>query len=190
MKAHGWPSVGLVTMSRIFLIGYRGTGKTTVGRLLAARLGWAFADADAELEARAGCTIAEIFRAEGEPGFRDREAAVLADLAELPDHVVATGGGVVLRAANRGLLKASGFVAWLHAPADVLLRRIEADPTTAARRPNLVAGGLAEIVALLAVREPLYRGLADAAFDAAAASPDELANAILAAWTASRPSPR
>jgi shikimate kinase len=171
-------------MSRIFLIGYRGTGKTTAGRLLAGRLGWPFLDADAELEARAGCTIADIFRTEGEAGFRDREAAVLADLAARPDHVIATGGGVVLRPANRELLKAAGFVAWLQAPADVLWQRIQADPATAARRPNLTGGGLREVIDLLAVREPLYRAVADAAFDAAGASPEAVAGAILAAWTA------
>src|SRR2546421_373945 len=100
-------------MSRIVLIGYRGTGKSTARRLLAARLGWHFLDADAELEARAGRTIADVFRAEGEPGFRDRESAVLAELVLVPDHVIATGGGVVLRPGNRELLKAAGFVAWL-----------------------------------------------------------------------------
>ena len=175
-------------MSRIVLIGYRGTGTSTTGRLLADRLGWAFLDADAELEARAGRTIADIFRTEGEPGFRDRESAILTELITLPNHVLATGGGVILRPGNRELLKSSGFVAWLQAPADVIQRRIEADPTTAARRPNLVGGGLAEIVELLAVREPLYREVADAAFDATA-SPDELADAILAEWTSRRASP-
>jgi shikimate kinase len=172
------------TMSRIFLIGYRGSGKSTVGRHLAGRLGWAFLDADAELEARAGRTIADIFRDEGEPGFRDRESAVLADLATRPNHVIATGGGVVLRPGSRELLQSSGFVAWLQAPAGVLHERIVADPTTAARRPNLVAGGLSEIVDMLAVRAPFYRAAAHAVFDAAAASPEAVAAAILAAWTA------
>src|SRR5262249_34980712 len=65
---------------RLILVGYRGTGKTTVGRLLAGRLGWEFADADDHIEAAAGKSIAEIFAAEGEPGFRDREAAVLREL--------------------------------------------------------------------------------------------------------------
>jgi shikimate kinase len=174
-------------MSCIVLIGSRGSGKSTVGRHLAGRLGWAFLDADAELESRAGRTIADIFREEGEAGFRDRESAVLADLVTRPNHVIATGGGVVLRPTNRELLKAAGFVAWLQAPAELLWQRIEADPTTSARRPNLVAGGLSEIVTMLAVREPLYRAAAHAAFDAAAASPESVAADILAAWTALGP---
>jgi len=176
-------------MSRIILVGYRGTGKSTVGRLLADRLGWGFRDADAELEARAGQTVAEIFAAEGEPGFRDREAAVLADLVGLPDHVIATGGGVVLRPANRELLKAAGFVAWLQAPPEVVWERLQADPTTAARRPALTTGGFAEVADLMGVREPLYRAVAAAAVDAAGRSPEAVAAAILAAWAPHRRSP-
>src|SRR4051812_17648318 len=101
---------------RLFLIGYRGTGKSTVGPLLAAALGWEFADADDLIEAAAGRSVADIFAAEGEAGFRDREAAALAELCRGERRVVATGGGAVLRPANRELLAASGFVAWLTAP--------------------------------------------------------------------------
>src|SRR5438034_11361464 len=100
---------------RLFLVGYRGTGKTAVGGLLAGALGWSFADADARLEAAAGKSVADVFRDEGEPGFRDREAAVLAELCRAERHVVATGGGVVLRPANRELLRRSGHVVWLTA---------------------------------------------------------------------------
>jgi shikimate kinase len=170
-------------MSRIILIGYRGTGKSTVGRLLADRLGWTFRDADTELETRAGRTVAEIFAAEGEPGFRDREAAVLADLVTRPDHVIATGGGVVLRPANRDLLRAAGFIAWLQAPPEVVWERLQSDPVTAARRPPLTTGGFGEVVDLMAVREPLYRAVAAAAVDAGGPSPEAVAAAILAVWT-------
>src|SRR5689334_7067287 len=105
----------------LFLIGYRGSGKTTVGRLVADRLGWAFVDADSVLEERYGQTIREIFAAEGEAGFRDKEAAVLADLCRATDAVIATGGGIVLRAANRVLLKRHGLVVWLAADPPTLL---------------------------------------------------------------------
>lgn len=182
MKAHGRPSVDFA--DRLYLIGYRGTGKSTVGRLVAARLGWAFVDADEELERRAGRTIADIFRTDGEPAFRDLEAAVLADLAARPNLVVATGGGVILRPTNRELLRASGFVAWLRAAPETVWARLQGDPTTAARRPNLASGGRQEIIDLMAAREPFYRETADAGFDAAA-SPDAVADAILAAWTGS-----
>ena len=169
----------------IFLVGYRGSGKTTVGGVLAGRLGWAFVDADAVVEERYGRTIRDIFAAEGEAGFRDKESAVLADLCTRTDTVIATGGGVVLREENRQLLQRHGFVAWLTADPRTLLARIEADPTTAARRPALAGGGLAEIEQLLAVREPLYRACADVEVPAGALSPEQAADAILAAWRTS-----
>ena len=119
----------------VFLVGYRGAGKTAVGRALAARLGWAFHDADAELESQVGATVADLFAAEGEAGFRDREAAVLADLVTRPRVVIATGGGVVLRSANRDVLR-TGFVVWLTASAETLWGRIRSDPLSTARRPK------------------------------------------------------
>lgn len=175
--------------SLLFLIGSRGTGKSTVGRVLAQRLGWQFLDADEQLEAVAGRTIAAIFSEEGEAGFRDRETAVLAELCGLERHVVATGGGVVLRPANRKRLRRSGFVAWLRASPEVAFGRLQDDPTTASRRPNLTAaGGLEEMRALVASREPLYRECAEFAIDAGALSPEAAANAILTACYSLYPS--
>lgn len=184
-----------MTANLILLVGPRGSGKSTVGPALARLLGWGFADADELVESSAGKSIADIFKAEGEPGFRDRESAALAEVCAKPNHVVATGGGVVLREANRELLKRSGFVAWLTVTPDVAFSRMTADPTTAGRRPNLTAaGGLAELRELIAAREPLYRAVADFTCDTAGRSPDEAAAAILTAWTNSRsssgPSPR
>ncbi len=168
--------------SRIFLIGYRCSGKTTVGPLVAARLGWEFVDADVLLEARAGKSIARIFADDGEPAFRDLEANLLAELAENSNRVLSTGGGVILRPSNRELLQARGFVAWLDAPAELIWERMQLDPTTLARRPNLTAaGGLQEVKELLAVREPLYRETAHAAFPADR-SPEWLADAIVQVW--------
>jgi shikimate kinase len=167
--------------SLLFLIGYRGSGKTTVGRIIAERLGSDFVDADAFLEEQFGQTIREIFAAEGESGFRDKESKVLVSLCQRTDSVIATGGGIVLRVENRQLLKQHGFVAWLTADPPTLLARIQADPTTAGRRPNLAGGGLTEIEQLLAVREPLYRECADVIVPVAALSPEQAADAILAA---------
>jgi shikimate kinase len=144
----------------VFLVGARGTGKTTTARLLAARLGWSWCDADALLEERAGKTIRQVFDEEGEPCFRDRESALLAEIATRPDYVVATGGGVVVRPENRALLK-HGVVVWLTAAADVLWQRLQRDATTAERRPNLAQGGLAEIEEVLAARGPLYEMCCD-----------------------------
>jgi shikimate kinase len=168
----------------ILLVGYRGTGKTTAGRLLADRLGWGFADADDRIEAAAGRSVADIFAAEGEAGFRDREAAALAGLCRLARHVVATGGGAVLRPANRDLLRAAGLVAWLTAEPETVWARLRSDPTTAARRPNLTAaGGLDEVRELLRAREPLYRETAAVRIATDTRSPEAVADAILTAWS-------
>lgn len=165
----------------LFLIGYRGAGKTEVARLLAPMLGWTAVDADALLEERAGRSIRQIFAAEGEAAFRNREAAILRELCGLQDHVIATGGGVVLRDENRAALK-RGAVVWLRAPADVLWRRTQADATTAERRPNLAQGGLAEVEQLLRMREPLYEMCQDFTVDASAQAPQEIAETIAAWW--------
>lgn len=173
----------------ILLVGSRGSGKSTVGPALAAQLGWGFADADEHVEAAAGMTIAALFAAEGEPGFRVREAAALGELCRRTNCVVATGGGVVLREANRDLLRRSGFVAWLTAPPEVAYERLRGDPTTAARRPNLTpTGGLQEMEAVLVARGPLYKQVADFTCDTAVLSPEAAAAAILAAWTNSHSS--
>jgi len=171
---------------RLYLIGYRGTGKTTVGQRVAERLRCTFVDADVLLEHRAGKSIAEIFAIEGEPGFRDREAAVLAFLSQQPQHVIATGGGVILRPSNREILRTTGFVAWLDAKPETIWQRMVTDPTTAGRRPNLTArGGPDEVRELLKSREPLYRETANLHLDTDIASPESLADRILDAWTGS-----
>jgi shikimate kinase len=170
----------------IFLVGYRGSGKTTVAAALAETLNCEWRDADAELERRQGKTIKEIFADEGETAFRDYEAAVLADLVKQNRQVLALGGGVVLREENRQLLKSHGKVVWLQAPAEVLWGRIQGDATTAARRPNLTAhGGIDEIRTLLAAREPIYAAVADVSV-AANQPPDAIAREIIAELNLSR----
>ena len=171
-------------MPHLYLIGARGSGKSSVGAVVAARLGWPFFDADTVLEADAGLTIRDIFAAEGEGGFRDRESATLRKLSAGEPAVIATGGGVILRAENRELLRATGIVVWLNAPAELLWDRISIDPTTAARRPNLAGGGPDEVKGLLAVREHLYAATAHAVVDASR-SPEGVAGDILAAWNCS-----
>lgn len=174
-------------MSRITLIGYRGCGKSSVAALLGRRLGIPWRDADAVLEERVGHSIAALVGSRGEPAFRDLEASLLADLLDGEPCVLATGGGVVLRPANRQLLRQRGRpVVWLTATAEAVRARLAADPTTAARRPALSgADPLAEVAAALLDREPLYRECADAVFDTTVEPPERLADAIVS-WLVSR----
>lgn len=151
----------------IFLIGYRGTGKSTVARLLAARLGWDWRDADAFLEAKFSRTISDIFQEDGEARFRELESVVLTELCELQRTVIATGGGVVLREANRQLMKSRGRIVWLKADVDTIWTRIQADTAAGRSRPALTVGGRAEIEELLRIREPLYNSCADFSVEAA-----------------------
>lgn len=168
-------------MSNIYLTGYRGVGKSTVAPLIAAQLGWQWADLDVELEARAGKTIREIFADSGEPTFRDLEAKLLEEFAGRADWVVATGGGIILRTANRERLK-DGFVVWLTADPELIEARLAADPTTRERRPNLTAaGGIDEIRRVIAERTPLYQDVADLQL-AADQDPRQLAELIIAAY--------
>ena len=163
----------------LFLIGYRGSGKSTVAAALAERLSWPWIDADAELEKRAGRTIKEIFAAEGERDFRDRESAVIEDIAKRDGCIIALGGGAVLREENRQAVAGRGHVVWLRATPETLFARIHADPTTADRRPNLTAqGGLQEIRELVAHRAPLYAAWADLTIEAEDRSPAEIAAEI------------
>jgi shikimate kinase len=164
----------------LYLIGYRGTGKTTVARLVAAARGWPCADADEEIERRAGKSVAEIFKQQGEPAFREVEASVVAELAGRNDQVVSLGGGAILRAETRKLLKATGRTIWLTAAPQTILARLEQDAWTRLRRPALTShtSQLAEIEQLLAAREPLYRECADQIIDTEAKTPAEIAALI------------
>jgi shikimate kinase len=173
------PSNSPSAPSRIHLIGYRGTGKSAVAQLLAARLGWDWVDADVELELRAGKSIAAIFADDGEGAFRDLESAVLAELVRHERRVLATGGGVVLRAENRELLRSGAIVVWLKARPETILRRLSDDWTTVSRRPNLTTGGLEEIRAMLSQRTPLYRECADLEVDTDEKTLAEVAAEIL-----------
>ena len=142
----------------ITLIGYRGCGKSSVAQPLAEKLGWNWIDADAEVERRAGRTIREIFADDGEPTFRRIEREVIASLLQKEELVLAAGGGAVLDPQTRHEMPQAGPVVWLQASVDILERRIEADRTTADRRPALTEqGGRNEIEQMLTQREPLYR---------------------------------
>ena len=165
----------------VFLIGYRGTGKSTVASALADRLDYDWADADAVIEERAGKSIAAIFADDGEPVFRVVEAKVVAELARRRRTVAALGGGAVLLDGNRAVIRAAGPVVWLTASVDTILDRIAADQSTCSRRPQLTAtGGREEVEALLLVRTPLYSECATLVVDTEAKSAAEVADVIVA----------
>lgn len=170
-------------MPNLVLIGYRGAGKTTVGRLLAHRLGYAFVDTDPLIAERAGKSIAAIFAEDGESAFRELEAAVIAEAAARSHTVLSAGGGAVLRHDNRRRLRARGTVFWLAADAETLWERIRTDPETAIARPPLTeAGGLEEVRRLLAKREPHYRRCAHYRIDAAGRAAKQIADEIETLW--------
>jgi shikimate kinase len=165
----------------IVLIGYRGAGKSAVGREVARRLGWEFIDTDAEIERRCGKCIADIFAQEGEQYFRQIEQTVVAEATRAVRRVLSVGGGAVLSEQNRTALRAAGVCVWLTAPAEELHRRLAADPRSASTRPALTdRAGLDEVRHLLAQREPLYAGLAEHVVPTTGRSSAEVADAILA----------
>jgi len=167
---------------RIFLVGPMGAGKSTVGRALARLLGWTFVDSDHEIEQRTGADIPWIFEIEGESGFRDRETHVIELLTQSDNVVLATGGGAVMREANRESLFKRGFVVYLAASIREQVRRTGKD----SKRP-LLAGKdrTAVLTDLMAVRDPLYRDVSHVIVTTENRSAKKLAQLIaheFAAW--------
>ena len=168
---------------KIILIGYRGTGKTTVGQAVAQRLGLPFLDMDKAIEQEAGRTIGEMVAAEGWGVFRERERHLLATLGTRPAGVIATGGGAVLHQDLWPQLKAAHLVIWLSADHATIGKRIGADASSASQRPSLTGQDIqAEITAVLAEREPLYRQSASLVIDTTETPPAKVAEQIVAAY--------
>lgn len=162
--------------NNIFLVGPMGAGKTTIGKYLAQQLKLRFCDSDAEIEVRTGADIPWIFDVEGEQGFRDREQQVIDEMTRWDDVVLATGGGVVLRPENRRALGARGFVIYLRATVDEQVRRTRRDR----RRPLLQQGDPEQILRdLMAVRDPLYREIADLVIETDGCSPKTVAQRLV-----------
>ena len=155
-------NAGMNKQDNIFLVGLMGAGKTTVGRQLAKQLGKTFIDSDQEIEARTGVRIPVIFEIEGEAGFRKREEFVIELLTAQSNIVLGTGGGAVLSAASRELLKSRGMVVYLRGSPEQLYERTRHDKN----RPLLqTEDPLAKLKALYAQRDPLYREVADLVID-------------------------
>ncbi len=176
---------------QLYLIGYRGSGKSTVGRVVAERLDLPFSDSDDAIEAESGMSIKDIFAQKGEPWFRDLEAKVIAELSadrevaadqvgRALSRVVALGGGAVLRESTQEILKATGVCVWLSGSAEFLYQRIQADQATQLRRPNLSqVGGYDEVVELLRKRTPIYERLSDITIAVEGKTPDQVSDEIV-----------
>lgn len=149
-------------MDNIFFIGLMGAGKTTIGRLIAKQMGMVFYDSDYEIERRTGVKIPLIFELEGEACFRKREAAIIEELTQLNNIVMATGGGAVLLKENQDFLKNNGQVIYLRASVHDLWLRTRHDKT----RPLLQGGNIKQkLEKLFLERDPIYRAIADCIVD-------------------------
>ena len=161
----------------VVLVGPMGAGKSTIGRTLAEQLGFVFRDTDTLIEERTGANISWIFDVEGEEGFRERETAMIRELADENGMVLATGGGAVLREENRRMLAGIGTVVYLATSVDQQLNRTRRDR----KRPLLRTTDRERVLAdLLAVRDPLYREIADLLLHTDARGARTVVNEILA----------
>jgi shikimate kinase len=163
--------------NNIVFIGFMGSGKTSIGRLVAHRLGFQFIDTDAVIVERAGMQVSEIFARHGEDWFRDQESAALHSLSILQRAVISTGGGVVLRPENRALLGEIGFVVWLTAGEEVIYERVSRNK----KRPLLqTADPRATVHELLEKRRPLYTEAAQFTLDSSTLKHEAAADAVIA----------
>ena len=161
---------------KLALVGLPGSGKSTVGRQLARRLSVPFTDSDHVIEQRIGCSIRDFFEREGEAAFRDIEESVIRELVEAPAGVLATGGGAVLRPANRECLRQATSVIYLRSTPEEVFRRVRHDGA----RPLLqVADPLSRLRALYEQRDPLYRETAHFIIETGRPSVPTLVNMIV-----------
>jgi shikimate kinase len=169
------------TSMNIILMGFRCTGKSTVGRSLAETLGIPFTDTDEMIEQRTGRLISRIVAEKGWPAFRAEEKAVIRELAGADRGVIALGGGVVCDAENVEVLKVNGVFVWLSTQPEAIVGRMAKDAAHGAERPSLTgAPSVDEIRAVMAEREPLYRRLADIVVDTTEIEADRVVEAVRA----------
>lgn len=172
----------------IVLIGYRCSGKSSVGKIIANQTGMAFYDTDELIEKSAGRSIVEIVEKDGWERFRGIEKEVIRDVSDLNNAVISTGGGVVLADDNIMNLKQNGFLIWLEGDVDILMKRMGKDPGTGSTRPSLTGiDPVVETRKVLEIRNPLYRKAADLVIVTDMLSLEGVAERVMAAFSSQLP---
>ncbi|MBU1172484.1 MAG: shikimate kinase [Proteobacteria bacterium] len=167
-------------MTNIYLTGYRCTGKTSIGKMLAGKMAFDFVDADEWLVNDAGMSVARIVEQFGWDDFRNRESAILKKISAGKNQVVATGGGVILRDNNRSIMKETGTVVWLKASVSTIAARMDGDEKTQGQRPGLTdKGAILEIEETLIKRIPMYKQAMDFSVDTDGKDLDDICHVIL-----------
>jgi shikimate kinase len=167
-------------MNNLYLIGYRGVGKSTIAPLLAAKLGWPVVELDDLIEKQERTSIADIFKQRGEAGFRDLESAMLRTVAGQSQQVISTGGGIVVREENRQLLRSTGRVVWLQTSPEMVFQRLVHDDKSKSLRPSLTKLPMQEeIKQLIAARSPLYASTSHFSVDTESHKLEEIVSLIL-----------
>jgi len=166
---------------KIIVIGYRCTGKTSVGKRIAVRLGVPFYDTDELIQRHVGKTVREIVDEEGWNTFRAAEKAIIKQFPSFVDAVIAVGGGAVMEAENREVLHGNGFCVWLTADLKTIVERMKNDKASAAQRPPLSDDSLErETAEIIEIRRPVYQELADCTVDTAGKEIDAVADEVCA----------
>ena len=179
--------VFMTTTDHIYLTGFRGTGKTSVGTLLAKSLGRTVVDLDGVVAANAGKSIREIFQQGGESRFRDLESTALESVAQTSSSVISLGGGAILRDINRSIIQSTGICFWLDCDAETIAKRLRQDEASADQRPALTSlDELNEIRQLLQTRQAKYEEAADHRIDTSGRSIEQVSEAILERLTQNR----
>lgn len=169
--------------ANLYLIGYRGSGKTSIAPTLASALGFDWIDTDHQIEASLNEPISSFFARSGEANFRRIESDAIRAVAKTTRLVVSLGGGAILDPANQAILRKTGKIVWLDCPVEVLAKRLHSDQTQGSARPPLTGLGVVEeIASVLQIREPIYRSLADLIVPTGSSSPEALASQIASWW--------
>lgn len=164
---------------KIFLIGYRCTGKTTVGKILSDRLDFDFIDTDRMIEQQTGSTILQLVETSGWEKFRQVEKKILFNTKNLKNTVVSTGGGIVIDPENQAFIHQNGYCVWLDADIKTILSRLNMDKNTCSSRPSLTDKDLLnETEELVTLRKPLYEKASHLRIDASFHTPEEIVNII------------